>query len=170
MLWSVASVAVLATAGGAIALRSPGLVAGRLSDDARGVMAALSQAVLQGTLSDDAQARARELQALLARIDELIGSLPAHAQAELSQLLALLASAPGRRWLAGVETPWAQAPVAQVQVALQGMRVSSLSLRVQAYQALHDIINGAFFADASAWPRLGYPGPRALGMSQGKSA
>ncbi len=170
MLWSLASVVVLGTAGVGMALHSPGLLAGRLSTGARGVMAALSQAVLQGMLSEDATARGTELQALLARIDDLISGLPAHAQAELSQLLALLASAPGRRWLAGVDAPWAEASVAQVQVALQGMRVSSLSLRVQAYQALHDIINGAFFADASAWPLLGYPGPRALAVPPGKSA
>ena len=39
------------------------------------------------------------------------------------------------------------------------MRVSSISLRQQAYQALHDIVGGAYFSDAQTWGLLGYPGP-----------
>ncbi|WP_427915642.1 hypothetical protein ACPWT1_06325 [Ramlibacter sp. MMS24-I3-19] len=39
------------------------------------------------------------------------------------------------------------------------MRTSTLSLRVQAYQALHDISGAAYFSDRSTWAVLGYPGP-----------
>jgi hypothetical protein len=89
----------------------------------------------------------------------LISALPAHTQAELSQLLALLASSAGRVTLAGLHSPWNKAAVADVQQALQGMRLSSLALRQQAYAALHDISAGAWFADSSTWAMLGYPGP-----------
>jgi hypothetical protein len=42
------------------------------------------------------------------------------------------------------------------------MRVSSLALKQQAYQALRDLTNAAYYADPSAWNVLGYPGPKAL--------
>jgi hypothetical protein len=64
--------------------------------------------------------------------------------------------------LAGLHEPWETAPVPAIQQALQSMRVSSLSLRQQAYQALHDIAGGAYFSDARTWGLLGYPGPRQL--------
>ena len=42
------------------------------------------------------------------------------------------------------------------------MRLSSVTLRQQAYHALHDIVNGAYFADPATWTALGYPGPIAI--------
>ena len=89
----------------------------------------------------------------------LVQSLPPHAQSELSQLLSLLASAPGRRTFAGLAQPWAEATVADIQQVLQNMRLSSLALRQQAYAALHDITAGAYFWDQANWSMLGYPGP-----------
>ena len=38
------------------------------------------------------------------------------------------------------------------------MRVA-LALRQQAYHALRELTNAAYYADASAWRTLGYPGP-----------
>jgi hypothetical protein len=64
--------------------------------------------------------------------------------------------------LAGLEAPWPQATVAQVQSALQEMRVSSIALRQQAYLALHDIASGAYFSGPATWAQLGYPGPRSV--------
>jgi hypothetical protein len=42
------------------------------------------------------------------------------------------------------------------------MRRSSLILRRQAYHALRDLTQGAYFADASTWATLGYPGPNPI--------
>jgi hypothetical protein len=154
-----ASAAVLVVAGGAAALLQPGLNGGSLSDAGREVFSAVGRAVLDKTLPADEGARQVALQGLLARVDILVQSLPPHAQAELSQLLALLATAAGRRTLAGLSQPWPEAPIADIQHALQGMRLSSLALRQQAYAALHDITTGAYFSDPSSWPLLGYPGP-----------
>jgi hypothetical protein len=154
-----ASAAVLIVAGGAAALLQPGLKGGVLSDAGREVFSAVGRAVLDKTLPADEGARQVALQGLLIRVDILVQSLPPHAQAELSQLLALLASAAGRRTLAGLSQPWPEAPIADIQHALQGMRLSALALRQQAYAALHDITAGAYFSDPSSWPLLGYPGP-----------
>ena len=88
--------------------------------------------------------------------------LPVPVQGELSQLLGLLCTAPGRLGLAGLGPDWGDATETQVQAALESMRFSSLALRQQAYQALHEIVGGAYFSDESTWVAVGYPGPLAL--------
>ena len=153
------SAAVLAVAGGAVALLQPGLEDGALSSAGREVFAAVGLAVLDKSLPAEDGARQIALNGLLSRVDALVQTLPPHAQGELSQLLALLTSAAGRRTLAGLSTPWPEASVADLQQALQGMRLSALALRQQAYAALHDITAGAYFSDEASWPLLGYPGP-----------
>ncbi|MES2361306.1 MAG: hypothetical protein V4646_05850 [Pseudomonadota bacterium] len=155
----LASTAVLFVAGGAAALLEPGLRRGALSPLGREVFTAVGLAVLDKTLPAEPGAREIALNGLLSRVDVLATALPPHAQHELSQLLSLLGSAAGRRTLAGLGTPWAEASVAEVQQALQGMRLSSLALRQQAYAALHDITAGAYFSDPASWLLLGYPGP-----------
>ncbi|HEX9718090.1 MAG TPA: hypothetical protein VGA59_00030 [Ramlibacter sp.] len=142
-----------------MALLQPGLRDGTLSASGRQVFLGVSRALLDGSLPAGAKALQRALEGLLGRIDGLVAALPPHAQAELSQLLALLASAGGRRALAGVGQPWESAQVAEIQQGLQSMRVSRITLRQQAYQALHDIVGGAYFSDLGTWSLLGYPGP-----------
>ena len=151
--------ALLAVAGGGMALLRPGLSNGRLTAAGRAVLGGVARAVLDGSLSADQATHALALEAHLSRVDAAVADFPAPTQAELSQLLALLAAAPGRIALAGLNTDWNHAGVAEVQRALQGMRTSGLALRQQAYHALRDLTNAAFYADAGAWPLLGYPGP-----------
>ena len=154
-----ASAVLLAVAGGGVALWQPGLQAGRLAPGAREAMAALCRAVLDGSLDTDPARQAQQLAQQLDRLDAFAAGLPPHAQRELSQLLGLLALTPGRQWLAGVSTGWAQASIDEMGAGLQAMRTSSLSLRQQAYHALRDMINGTFYAEPANWPLMGYPGP-----------
>lgn len=154
-----ASAAVLGLAGGAAALLQPGLTGVALSASGREVFTAVGGAVLDKTLPAPEAARQMALNGLLDRIDVMVAALPLHSQAELSQLLSLLASAPGRYALAGLGAAWPEATVSEIQQALQAMRLSSLALRQQAYAALHDIAAAAYFSDASSWSLLGYPGP-----------
>jgi hypothetical protein len=156
----VASAVLLAAAGGTLALLKPGLVDGRLSGAGREVFHATARAILEGILPSDPVAQQRALSGLLDRVDALVAGLPAHVQEELSQLLAVMASAPGRWSLAGLKTSWPAATPLQVNEALHDMRFSSLALRQQAYHALHDIVNGSYFSEPSTWPFLGYPGPQ----------
>ncbi len=151
--------ATLALAGGGLSLMRHGVESGRLTDAGRSVFRAVGRAVLDGSLPAEPAAQQLALEGLLTRIDDAIGAFPAHVQAELSQLLALLASAPGRVGLAGLTTDWPSASVEQIQAALQSMRTSSFSLRQQAYHALHDLSGAAYFSDRSTWAQLGYPGP-----------
>jgi hypothetical protein len=59
----------------------------------------------------------------------------------------------------GLRPAWDEATVPEVQLALQGLRTSALSLRQQAYHALRDLTNAAWFADPSSWAAMGYDGP-----------
>jgi hypothetical protein len=115
--------------------------------------------LLDGTLPREPKSADAAVDDLLVRIDALVANLPPHAQDELSQLLALLACAPGRRAFAGLDASWEDASIPQLQQALDSMRLSSLSLKQQGYQALHDIVGAAYFSDAGTWSLLGYPGP-----------
>ena len=156
------SAALLAIVGGTAALIQPGLERGVLTAAGREVFRAIGLGVLDKTLPEQLVAKETALTGLLGRIDVLISALPLHAQAELSQLLSILATGAGRRALAGLGTPWPAASAIQVQAALQEMRLSSLAVRQQAYAALHDIAAGAYFSEPSTWPMLGYPGPLAI--------
>lgn len=149
----------LSIVGGAAAWLQPGLERGSLSPLGREVFRSVGMAVLDKTLPVQEGAREIALDGLLNRVDVLVGALPQHSQNELSQLLSLLGHPAGRLSLTGLARPWADASLEEVQKALQGMRLSSLALRQQAYAALHDITAGAYFSDPSSWSLLGYPGP-----------
>lgn len=155
----IGAAAVLAVAGGGVALLQPGLRDGRMSDGARAVMRSVALAVLDGVLPADAAQRQAALLAHLDRLDAAVAAFPSATRAELSQLLALLASTPGRVALAGLHTPWEAAGIDAVQQSLQGLRLSRLSLKQQAYHALRDLTNAAYFSDPAGWRHMGYPGP-----------
>lgn len=156
------SAVVLAVGGGWVASVAPGWQGGRFSPEAQTVLRACGKALLDGSLPTDAAAELAALDGLLQRLSDAVAALPPHAQAELSELLALMATSVGRQWLGGVATPWPQATVAQVQAGLRAMRFSRVSLRQQAYQALHDLTGAAYFSSPQTWTVLGYPGPRDL--------
>lgn len=155
----LASAAGLALAGGGLALLRPAMARGRLLAGGQAVFRAVGAAVLDGGLPVEATAREVALRGLLARLDDTLAALAPATQVELAQLLALLASAPGRLALAGLAPDWGAASVAQVQAALQDMRTSRIALRQQAYFALRDLSAAAYFSDRSTWGQLGYPGP-----------
>ncbi len=150
---------LVALAGGTLALLSPGLEQGRLSMSGREMFSAVARGVLADLLPAEPAARSRAIQAHLQRLDDTIAGLPPALQAEISELVTLLASMPGRLVLAGLRTDWPHASEAELQAMLQGLRTSSLSLRQQTYHALRNLTNAAYFADAGAWQVIGYPGP-----------
>jgi hypothetical protein len=154
--------ALLAVAGGPVAWHWPGVTPSGLSTAGARVMRTVAEAVLEGSLPVAPAEREAALGALLRRVDALVTALPPGARGELSQLMALLSGGTGRRLLAGLEADWPDASRAQVQQALESMRLSRVALRRQAYQALRDVATGAYFSDPSAWAFAGYPGPDTL--------
>jgi hypothetical protein len=159
----VAGAALVALAGGGTAwMYESAWRDGRLLPAGRRVLAAVARAVLDGSLPADAAEQAAAIDGHLARMESTVSVMPLHTQGEVADLLALLAMPPLRAALAGLPNAWEHASVTDVQAALQSMRQSSLLLRRQAYGALRDLTQAAYFADASTWPLLRYPGPRAL--------
>jgi hypothetical protein len=160
--------AALLAAGGALAWRrSADRASGASHDvDATRVLRALVPSLLADALPD---ARRSPGDADVARDDVVrdamtgIGGLPPHARRELAQLFALLAFAPTRVVLAGLATDWDAASRADVDAMLAAWRDSRLELRRAAYDALHALVTGAWYGNARSWPRIGYPGPPALG-------
>ncbi len=158
-----AGAAVVALAGGGAAwMYESAWRDGELLRAGRSVLAGVARAVLDGSLPDEPRAADAAIDAHLDRMQTALRALPPHTQAEVADLLALLAMPPGRRVLAGLSSPWDSAAVSDVQAALQSMRASSLLLRRQVYHALRDLTHAAYFAEASTWPLLSYPGPRSL--------
>jgi hypothetical protein len=157
------SLAVAALGGGAAwVLRTPAWQLGSLSEAGRAVFRAVARAVLDGSLPQDSGLQARALDAHLERLSVALAALSPSTQAEVEELLSLLITAPGRRLLASLPQPWEDAPTEAVQAALQSMRQSSLTLRRQAYHALRDLTQGAYFADRATWAALGYDGPHPI--------
>lgn len=158
----IATGTLLALAGGTLALLKPGRRDGLLTAAGRSMFAAVAQAVLGSTLPADPDARAKALEGYLARVQGTIAGMPPAMQAELDELVTIVGSAPGRLALVGLRSDWSVASLADITAALQGMRESSLAVRQQAFHALRDITNAAYFADASTWQSVGYPGQRVL--------
>jgi hypothetical protein len=161
--FGVAGVLVLAAAGAArgqaryrAADGSATLQLLRESD--REVLAAIAPAILAGTA-----ASGPALAAAIGSVDRAVAGLPLHLRDEVLQLLALLASWPGRRWVAGVAAPWPDASAAEVAAFLERWRFSRWALLQQGYQALHDLVLAAWYARPDSWPAIGYPGPPEVG-------
>lgn len=129
-----------------------------LSEADREVLAAVTPAILAGTAATGAS-----LAAAIGSVDRAVAGLPPHLQDEFRQLLALLASWPGRRWIAGVSAPWPAASRDEVAAFLERWRFSRWALPQQGYQALHDLVLAAWYARPDSWAAIGYPGPPALG-------
>ena len=154
------SAVVLALAGGAVALLQPGLQKGVLTERSRLVLSRVADALIADAWPDQgSMPHAAALNALLVRIHAQIAATPDLVQAELSQLLMLMDSPPGRRALVGISSSWDAVGTVELTEALQSMRLSRISLRQQAYQGLHDLVYAAYFSGKESWPVLGYPGP-----------
>jgi hypothetical protein len=151
--------ALLTMAGVGVVMWTPGWTKNGLSPPARDVFAAVARAVLDGTLPEGAAEREAALAAHLRRLEASISGLAPATRQELSELLAMLSMAPGRLALAGLGSRWPDASVADLQAALQAMRLSLIATRQQVYHALRDLTTAAYYAEPATWAQLGYPGP-----------
>ncbi|HYD96073.1 MAG TPA: twin-arginine translocation signal domain-containing protein [Noviherbaspirillum sp.] len=148
--------AVVLAAGGGL-YRMTAQTPGRfvLDDTARSILAAIIPVMLKDGITPDPA----HIGAAIIRVQDAIAGLTLQAQKEVSDLFGLLALAPTRRFLAGVPDDWPQAKQEDVAAFLQSWRVSRVALFQAAYQGLHDLIAGPWYADESAWASIGYPGP-----------
>jgi hypothetical protein len=150
---------LLATGGGIYRATHPPLPQRFVLDgEARDALHAIIPAVLAGALPDG-QPREAAIAATTERVHQAILGLPLATQKEVQDLFGLLALAPARRVLTGVSGGWANAGVDQVAGFLQDWRLHRLGLLRSAYQAMHDLVLGSWYADPSSWAAIGYPGP-----------
>lgn len=126
-----------------------------LGGEARAALAAIVPVMLGSALPPGAPALARAIDGVRAAIL----SLPLAQQGEVQDLFGLLALAPARRFVAGVEGGWRNAAPRQVAAFLQAWRLHRFATLQTAYLALHDLILGAWYADSASWAAIGYPGP-----------
>lgn len=157
--------AVLAVAGGVAWFRrgsAPADPSHALDRDAVPVVRAIVPAMLAGALPDARDDRTRAIDETVAGVDVAIAGLAPASRTELAQLFTLLASTIGRRVLAGVSTPWPDAPVDEVGAFLDAWQASGWSLKRSAYDALHQLVVGSWYANPRSWPAIGYPGPPVL--------
>jgi hypothetical protein len=130
-----------------------------LDGEARAALDAIVPAVLAGALPAEPEQRAAIIGAAITRVHDAILGLPLGTQKEVQDLFGLLALAPARRFLAGVSGDWSEADPAHVEAFLQDWRVSRFELLRSAYQAIHNLVYGAWYADPSSWAAIGYLGP-----------
>lgn len=127
-------------------------------DEEAAMLTAVSRAVLAGALPAAADERKAALADTVAGVRKAVAGLSAQAQKEVGELYTLLTLAPGRRLLAGVSAPWAEARDEEVAAFLNNWRFSRFSLLQGAYAALHDLVLGAWYARSENWGNIGYPG------------
>ncbi|MFO1251548.1 MAG: hypothetical protein U1E77_10555, partial [Inhella sp.] len=109
---------LLGLAGGIAAFWTPGLQGPKLTPTGRQAMGAVARAVLEGALPADEAALSRHLDEL----EKLFAGLPPAVQAELAQLMGLIANGPGRLGLLGMAKPLHEQPLPTLSAALQSLR------------------------------------------------
>lgn len=147
----------LATAGGIYRMTRTPEIPGRfaLDDKIRSALTAIIPAILDGAVRPGTS----DVPVAIERMHAAILSLPLATQKEIQDLFALLTLGPTRRFLAGVPDDWPQAKKEDVAAFLQSWRLHRISMLQAAYQALHDLVTGPWYADDSTWQAIGYPGP-----------
>ena len=133
-----------------------------LSADASDIVRALVPAFLDGALPEDAAERDAAVNRTVSAVGTAISGLPPATREELATLFALLASMPVRVLVAGIGGAWRDATVADANGFLVRLQKSRWSVKRIAYDALHQLVFAAWYADPRAWPAIGYPGPPAL--------
>ena len=128
-----------------------------LDGEARAALAAIVPAMLGSALPPGAAALARSIDG----VRTAIHGLPLAQQGEVQDLFGLLALAPARWLVTGIDGGWIGADPRQVAAFLQGWRLHRFAILQTAYLALHDLILGAWYADSASWAAIGYPGPMA---------
>lgn len=139
------------------------LVAGNpLDPSLRAVIPAIAPVILQGAFPAGGAQRSAALERITRGVALAVGALSAASQKEVAELFALLAFAPTRVAVAGVTASWDQAGAADIEGFLRRWQHSRLNLLKSGYQALHDLVLGAWYADPQSWAAIGYAGPPAL--------
>jgi len=133
-----------------------------LDASSREILTAIVPVILTGALPAEEPARSRRIAVTVEGVDHAVAGLPVHAREDLRGLFALLGFGPARWLLSGVRRPWREARGAEIAAFLERWRMSGWAPKQQAYQAFHELVFAAYYADPESWPDIGYPGPPRL--------
>ena len=133
-----------------------------LSADGIDVIGALVPAMLDGALPAAPRERQAAIDDTVAAVGTASAGVPPLARDGRAPRGALHAAAPLRIAVAGSAVPWRSARLAETQAVLERLRHSRWSLKRAAYDALHQLIFAAWYANPRTWPAIGYPGPPVL--------
>jgi hypothetical protein len=132
-----------------------------VSGDEAQILSAIIPVLLGAALPAGADRAVAQAEALSGALEAIAG-LPPAARKELDQLFALLAFVPARCVVAGVWSPWPEASPESIAAFLARWRDSRFALLRSAYEALHQIVYGAWYGNPRSWPAIGYAGPPSL--------
>jgi hypothetical protein len=133
-----------------------------LDPSLRTVVRTIAPVMLQGAFPTADPDRSAALERITKGVALAVGALSAASQKEVAELFALLAFAPTRIAVAGLTASWDQASAAEIEAFLKRWQHSRIDLLKSGYQALHDLVLGAWYADPQSWTAIGYAGPPAL--------
>jgi hypothetical protein len=159
----VLGAAALAGAGWwTLARRRPATAPGRALDaQALAIVAAIVPAMLGPALPGGSE-RSVAIRETVDGVDRAVAGLLPAAQREVGQLFALLSLSPARQAFAGVAPDWPDASEEEVAAFLDRWRDSAWTLKRSAYDALHQLVMGAWYGNPRAWTAIGYGGPPAI--------
>ncbi len=123
--------------------------------------------VLAGSLPDEAQARARAVREVVEAFDRAVAGLSAAVQKEVDQLLGILRFPPARLAFTGLWAPVEESSQEEIGAFLTRWRRSRFEIQRAGYQALTQLIQAAWYGNASSWAAIGYPGAPVLPLSGG---
>ena len=129
--------------------------------DATGVItvSALVPVVLEGSLPEDPPARARAIRETVEGFDRAVSGMSVPVQKEVDQLFGVLRFAPTRLAFTGLWQPLEESRPEDVAAFLTRWRHSRFDIQRSGYQALTQLIQAAWYDNASSWAAIGYPGP-----------
>ena len=130
-----------------------------LSEDGAALLGAVAPIIIGQGMPVDGAARDRAVAETVRRADRQIAGLPPHLQAEVGQALGLLNFSLTRFLVAGLWSSWGNASAVDIASALENLRTSSLGLKRQLYQFLHEISITGWYGNPASWSVIGYPGP-----------
>lgn len=128
-----------------------------LDDEDRTIVAAIAPVMLAGALPRDAVSQ------VVVGLDEAIAGLPLDVRAQIRQLLGILRFPLTRMFVAGIWHPWHAAQTDEIERFLNSWRYSGIVQLRGAYDALHQLVMAAWYANTNAWTAIGYAGPPAIG-------
>ncbi|MGE5169807.1 MAG: hypothetical protein ACM3JC_05485 [Rudaea sp.] len=133
-----------------------------LSPHGEEIMRALVPAFLDGALPAQAPERHAAVAATVDAISAAIAGLPPLTRDELSTLFAILAFAPLRIAVAGIDRAWPDVAIEDARAFIERLRTSRIPQKRAAYDAFHQLTLAAWYASPRAWPAIGYAGPPRL--------